>query len=281
MRRWAVAGTLAVTGAVAFAPSAPGAGTGRDAIGSWTPPPLVNGNYVVTNTANETGFDGTLTDSADIVCHDAPHQGDLFWAAPEQDGSFGGAPTYVGSTVIFDQQSDGTCQTTSVRAAFWSPADNRLRVCPNDAAHRTAPPTLDTTSEVDKSDNCTDFRRTADPPPDTPKKHSFKDYIGPISRDANRCPKNGPRDYRFRIRYVKDDPANRLDVFVKRHGGFHKYKTDDGLEVNHLNVPGPGQGSRFNALPWTKKGGSTWRVRVKTQHGKTYTRQKHFKACHG
>jgi hypothetical protein len=280
MRRWAVAGAVSALAAGVWVGQAPGAGSGRDVVGSWTPPPLVNGNYTITNEIVETGFEGKLTDSADIICHNAPHEGEVFWSSPDQDGSFGGAPTFLGRTFIFDVDNDNNCTAKNVRAAFWSPANDRLRVCPNSASNPEAEPVLDTSSAVDQSDTCTDFRRTADPPASTPKKHKNTDYITKIKRDGNSCPKFGPRTYSFRIKYVKDDPANRLDVFVKRHGGFHKYKTDDGLEVNHSNVPGPGQGSRHNALPWTKKGGSTWKVRVKTQHKKTYTRSRHFGPCH-
>src|SRR3954447_2436387 len=123
-----VAGALVA--AVVWAGAAAGDGTGRDIVGSWTPPPVANSHYVITNEIVGDGFEGKLTDSADIICSNAPHAGDVFWSGT-QVGSDGTAPTFEVRSTIFEVGSDNNCTATNVRAAFWSPVDDRLRVCPN------------------------------------------------------------------------------------------------------------------------------------------------------
>src|SRR5829696_55747 len=133
MPRLALAAVACAACAAVWAGNALGAGSGRDVVGSWTPPPVVNGHYTITDQVVETGFEGRLTDSADIICSNAPHEGEVFWSG-EQVGSDGTVPIFEGRTTIFDVDEDNNCSARSVRAAFWSPADDRLRVCPNSSA---------------------------------------------------------------------------------------------------------------------------------------------------
>jgi hypothetical protein len=274
--------TAAALGGVGWAATALGDGTGRDEVGTWTPPPVVNAHYKITNEVVESGFEGKLTDSAEIICSGAPHEGEVFWSA-QQVGSDGTVPTFEGRTTRFEVDNDNHCTATNVRAAFWSPANDRFRVCPNSASNPEAEPQLDSSSAVDASDTCTDFRRTEAPPTANPKNHVWQDYIGNIKRSTGKCVKFGPVDYSFKLKRVEDDPIIRVDVLVRQKGlpgGYRPYK-DGGLGVNHFNVPPPGQKSRIITLTWThKKRASWWRVRVKTQAKKTYTsKPKHFPAC--
>src|SRR3954468_24366918 len=156
-----VAGALVA--AVVWAGAAAGDGTGRDIVGSWTPPPVANAHYVITDEIVGDGFEGKLTDSADIICSGAPHEGDMFWSGV-QVGSDGTVPTYEGRTTIFQVDNDNNCSAANVRAAFWSPVDDRLRVCPDSASNPEADPKMDFSSGVGQSDTCTDFVRTDDPP---------------------------------------------------------------------------------------------------------------------
>src|SRR3954470_23051925 len=169
---------LLACGAAALAVgAASGEGSGRDIVGSWTPPPVANAHYVITNEIVGDGFEGKLTDSADIICSGAPHEGAVFWSGT-QVGSDGTTPTFEGRTTIFQVDNDNNCTTTNVRAAFWSPADNRLRVCPNSASNPEAEPKMDFQSDVGQSDTCTDFGRTEDPPMTQNIPHDATDYIG-------------------------------------------------------------------------------------------------------
>ena len=281
MPRFVLAASLAALTCAIWASAALSAGSGRDIVGSWTPPPVANSHYVITNEIVDSGFEGKLTDSADIICSNAPHEGDVFWSG-EQVGSDGTVPTFEGRTTIFQVDNDNNCSATNVRAAFWSPVDNRLRVCPNSASNAEADPTMDFSSDVGQSDRCTDFVRTEDPPTTQNIAHDATDYIGKIKRDTNKCVKFGPVDYSFKLFRVDDDPIVRVDVYVKQKGQhhFHKY-TDGGAEVNHFNVPPPNQDERVITLTWThKKKAAFWKVRVKTQKKKTYTsKPRFFKAC--
>src|SRR3954468_4999126 len=235
---FAVAAGVLVASALGFDPD------GRDGIGSWTPPPVANSHYVITNEVVDQGWEGKLTDSADIICTGAPHEGDVFWAG-QQDGSLGGGALFTGRTTAFDVDQDNNCTATNVRARFWSLAENRLRVCPNPTSTPEAPPHMDTTSDVGQSDTCTDFVRTEAPPTTQNLPHDAGDYIGKITRDTNKCVKFGPVDYSFKLFRVEDDPIVRVDVYVKQKGqnGFHKY-SDGGAEVNHFNVPPANSKSR-------------------------------------
>jgi hypothetical protein len=280
MARLIAALAVAALAAALCAASALGDQDARDGIGSWTPPPVANSHYVITDEVFNEGFSGKLTDSADIICSGAPHEGDEFWAA-QQDGSLDGGATFSGRTTVFDVDQDNHCTAKNVRARFWSLAENRLRVCPNPTSDPEAEPKLDTTSAVGQADDCTDFVRTEEPATNQPKKHVWQDYIGKVKRDTNKCRKNGPVDYSVKLKQVEDDPANRVDVFVKQKGGgYHPY-TDGGLFVNHSYLPPPGQDSRTLTLTWThKKKASWWKVRVRTQAGLKYTSApKHFAAC--
>jgi hypothetical protein len=281
MSRVALVLAACIASAAFVASNALGAGSGRDIVGSWTPPPVANAHYTITNEIVETGFEGRLTDSADIICSNAPHEGEVFWSG-EQVGSDGTVPIFEGRTTIFEVDENNNCTAKNVRVAFWSPADDRLRVCPNSSSSPEAEPELDRTSPVDQSDKCTDFRRTDDPPTTENKKHVASDYIGKIGRESNKCSKFGPVDYFFRLKRVNDDPIVRVDVFVKKKGqsSYHKWSDGGGGEVNHFNVPISGEKSRRIELPWTYKKSSRWKVRVKTQKKKTYTRgPKFFSAC--
>jgi hypothetical protein len=277
--RAVIALAVAALGGAVWAGGALGDTDARDGIGSWTPPPVVNAHYVITNEAFEVGFEGKLTDSAEIVCSGAPHEGDVFWAG-QQDGSLGGGATFTGHTTVFDVDQDNHCTAHDVKAAFWSIAENRLRLCPNSISDPNAEPQLDTTSEVGQSDTCTDFVRTETPA--TPQKHVWQDYAGKFKRDSNKCSKFGPVDYTVKLKRVEDDPAVRIDVFVKQKGlgGYKPYK-DGGLGVNHFFVPPDGEKSRVLTLTWTKKKrASWWKIRVKTQSKHTYnSKPTHFKAC--
>src|SRR3954454_5152904 len=133
MARVLVVVGVALCGAALWVASASGEGSGRDIVGSWTPPPVANAHYVITDEIVGDGFEGKLTDSADIICSGAPHEGDVFWSG-EQVGSDGTVPTYEGRTTIFQVDNDNNCTTANVRAAFWSPVDDRLRVCPDSAS---------------------------------------------------------------------------------------------------------------------------------------------------
>jgi hypothetical protein len=280
MRRLLTVAAAVGTGAAILAAGASGEGSGRDIVGSWTPPPTANAHYVITNEIVGDGFEGKLTDSADIICSNAPHEGEMFWNGT-QVGSDGTVPTFEGRTTIFQVDNDNNCSATNVKAAFWSPVDNRLRVCPNSASNAEADPTMDFSSDVGQSDRCTDFVRTEDPPTTQNVPHDANDYIGKITRDSNKCVKFGPVDYSFKLFRVEDDPIVRVDVYVKQKGqhSFHKY-TDGGAEVNHFNTPPPGQDERVITLTWThKKKAAVWKVRVKTQKKKAYARTRSFKAC--
>jgi hypothetical protein len=282
MQRLAAALAIVAVGAGVLAASTLGFDPDqRDGIGSWTPPPAVNAHYVITNEVVDQGWEGRLTDSAEIICSGAPHEGDVFWSG-QQDGSLGGGATFSGRTTIFQVDDNNHCTATNVKARFWSLVENRLRVCPNSASAPEAEPKLDTTSEVGQSDNCTDFVRTEEPPTNQNKKHDATDYIGKIKRDTNKCRKFGPVDYSFKLKRVDDDPIVRVDVFVRQKGqsSFHRWTDGGGGEVNHFNVPISGEKSRTITLPWTHKKASTWKVRVKTQKKKTYTgKPRFFKAC--
>jgi hypothetical protein len=258
-----------------------GDGSGRDIVGTWTPPPIVNAHYKITNEIADPGFVGKLTDSAEIICTGAPHEGDVFWSG-KQVGSDGTVPTFEGRSTIFQVDENNHCTASNVRAAFWSPVDDRLRVCPNSEASPEAEPQMDFSSDVGQSDRCTDFMRTEAPPTTENKKHVWQDYIGKIKRDTEKCRKFGPVDYSFKLKRVDDDPIVRVDVFVKQKGqsSFHKWSDGGGGEVNHFNVPISGEKTRTITLPWTKKKANWWKVRVKTQKKKTYTSHaKFFKAC--
>jgi hypothetical protein len=278
LRFVAILAVLAL-GAATWAATALGDEDGRDGIGSWTPPPVVNAHYVITNEVFNEGWEGKLTDSAEIICSGAPHEGDKFWEG-QQDGSLGGGATFSGRTTAFDVDQDNNCTATNVRARFWSLAPNRLRVCPNSTSTPEAEPKLDTTSDVGQSDTCTDFVRTETP--QTPQQHVWQDYAGKFTRDSNKCSKFGPVDYSVKLKRVEDDPAVRIDVFVKQKGlgGFKPYK-DGGLGVNHFFVVPSGEKFRVLTLTWTKKKrASWWKIRVKTQSKKTYTsKPTHFKGC--
>src|SRR3954471_11227600 len=281
MPRFALALGLTALACAIAAVSALGDVDGRDGIGSWTPPPVANAHYVITNEVVNEGWEGKLTDSADIICSGAPHEGDVFWAG-QQDGSLGGGALFTGRTTAFDVDQDNNCTATNVRARFWSLAENRLRVCPNPTSTPEAQPHMDTTSDVGQSDTCTDFVRTEAPPTTQNLPHDAGDYIGKITRDTNKCVKFGPVDYSFKLFRVEDDPIVRVDVSVKQKGQSkcHKY-SDGGAEVNHFNVPPSHSDERVITLTWThKKKASLWKVRVKTQKKKTYTSPvKSFKAC--
>src|SRR3954451_22598542 len=154
---------LAAGAAALFAGAASGEGSGRDIVGSWTPPPVANAHYVITDEIVGDGFEGKLTDSADIICSGAPHEGDMFWSGV-QVGSDGTVPTYEGRTTIFQVDNDNNCSAANVGAPFWSPVADRLRVCRDSASNPEAEPKMDFSSAVGQSDTCTDFVRTEDPP---------------------------------------------------------------------------------------------------------------------
>lgn len=280
MLRWGAALLVALV----VAGSALAAETGRDVAGTWKPPSSVNGFYKITTSQNGDEYVGRLTDPGNIVCHNAPQTNDEFWHF-SQAGAFGGEPTFEGRTFIFSVDDENNCTATNVRSSFWSVADDRLRICPNSASNAEAEPHLDTQSPIDGSDRCTDFVRTTPPP--QPQPHTGKDYIYKFTRDRKTCPKFGPTTYSIYLRRVEDDPANRVDVDIRRklphHSHFqahwHKYRTDDGLEVNHFAVPPAGSESRVLQLPWTKKGGLWLRARVRTQSGKSYKNNRKFSPC--
>lgn len=58
MSRVAVALSTGVVVAAICAATALGGGTGRDIVGSWTPPPVANSHYTITNEIVESGFEG-------------------------------------------------------------------------------------------------------------------------------------------------------------------------------------------------------------------------------
>jgi len=283
MRRWAIAWTLAALGIAIWVSAAPGAGSGRDFEGTWRPPPASGDPYKVTN-AEEGDVSGTIwrgkmVDGV-LLCQGAPDIGDDFWTA-KQTGALGGAGLYAGRTFVFQTDSSGgNCQARSVRAKFWSPADDVLRICPAPFDSPESEPAMDFDSAVDQAQGCGDYRRTTPPATSTTKPHVASDYIGKIRRDANTCPRFGPREYSAVLKYVEDDPANRLDVFVKRtkDAAFKPYNVG-GAGVNHGFVPNSSQRRKVLTLEWLKKGRSWWRVRVKTQKGKTYRKTKYFKPC--
>src|SRR3954454_16756835 len=113
MARVLVVVGVALCGAALWVASASGEGSGRDIVGSWTPPPVANAHDVITDEIVGNGFEGKLTDSADIICSGAPHEGDVFWSG-EQVGSDGTVPTYEGRTTIFNV--DNNCSAANVRA---------------------------------------------------------------------------------------------------------------------------------------------------------------------
>src|SRR3954465_11127849 len=101
MQRLAAALAIVAVAAVVVAASALGFDPDqRDGIGSWTPPPVVNAHYVITNTVVDECWEGKLTDSAEIICSGAPHEGDKFWEG-QQEGSLGGGATFSGRMFIF------------------------------------------------------------------------------------------------------------------------------------------------------------------------------------
>jgi hypothetical protein len=267
-----------------FATSASGGGTGREFAGTWRPPPAAGDPYKVTNAeeGTDTGtiWRGKMVDGI-LLCQGAPDIGDDFWTA-QQTGALGGAGLYEGHTFIFRQAAPGEpCEARSVRAKFWSPANDVLRICPAPFDAPENEPAMDFNSPVDQAGGCGDFRRTTPPDTSETKPHPASDYIGKIKRDSNRCPKFGPREYSAVLKYVADDPANRVDVFVKRTktASFKPYNVG-GAGVNHGFVPTSNQKRRVLSLEWVKKGKSWWRFRVKTQKGKSYKKTKFFEPCH-
>jgi hypothetical protein len=279
--RWKIALTLAAVAGTIMASSAAGAGTGRDFEGSWEPPPQGSVNtYKITTTvggSDGTTYEGRLTSGTLAQCSGSPAQGQIFWFA-HQDGSLGGEPTYGGRTFIFRADANGeNCQARLVRARFWSPANDRMRICPNSFDDPHAEPSLDTQSAVDGSATCTDFRRTTTPPSANPGKHTAKQYVPKITRDSNSCPKFGPVDYNVYLRFIADDPMVSVKIYVKRkkHGAFKR------IDNNEFFLPTEDLNPRNLDFPWVKKGPVWVRVKFTTKSGKKYTRPvKHFKACH-
>src|SRR4051794_2786905 len=105
MQRFVLASSLAAFACAIWATAALSAGSGRDIVGSWTPPPVANAHYVITNEIVGDGFEGKLTDSADIICSNAPHEGSVFWNGT-QVGSDGTVPTFEGRSTIFTVDND-------------------------------------------------------------------------------------------------------------------------------------------------------------------------------
>src|SRR3954469_16837307 len=113
MPRFALALCLTALACALAAAAALGGVGGRDGIGSWTPPPVANSHYVITNEVFNAGWEGKLTDSADIICSGAPHEGDKFWEG-QQDGSLGGGAIFSGRTTIFQVDQDNHCTASNV-----------------------------------------------------------------------------------------------------------------------------------------------------------------------
>jgi hypothetical protein len=279
--RWTMALTLAVVTGIILAASAAGAGTGRDFEGTWEPPPAASVNtYKITTTvggSDGTTYEGRLTAGTLATCSGSPSQGQIFWFG-NQDGSLGGEPTYEGRTFIFRTDNNGeNCEARLVRARFWSPANDRMRICPNSFDNPHAEPSLVTQSPVDQSATCTDFRRTSTPPSANPGTHTAKQYVPKITRDSNTCPKYGPVDYNVYLRFIADDPMVSVKIYLKRtkHGTFKRYPN------NQFFLPTERFNPRDLDFPWVKKGPLWVKVKFVTKSGKKYTRKvKYFKPCH-
>jgi hypothetical protein len=254
---------LVVLVALALPASAGAAGSGQDFEGSWEPPPAASvGNYRVTVIDEGEQFVGRITGGV-IICEGAPDgDNEPFWIA-KQSGSLNGGAIYEGTTYLFNYDSNGeNCVASQAPATFWPLVNDRLRVCPNQQ--------MDTTSPVDESENCVDFRRTDDPLEVKP--HVAKDYIPKITRDDNSC----KTDYNVYLRFVDDDPMNSVKIFLKRGGGSFKR-----FPNNELFLPLKNDANQTRVLDfrWVKKGPLTLRVKIRTQSGKTFKRQKAFAAC--
>jgi hypothetical protein len=193
---------------------------------------------------------------------------EIVWKA-SHDGSADGQPIFTGTAEVLSSAGNTRCHKVDVRAAFWSPAADRLRVCPDDVASPSAEPHMDTASAVDASPNCTDFRRTK-------ISHVAADYISKLARDTDVCPGKGHSivGYSATIRRVSDDPALRVKVWL------HKPGSRLGKPLNHQkDVPKRGTSRRVITLPWKASGAVEMKVMVRAAK-KTYTRSKSFKACH-
>jgi hypothetical protein len=259
-----VAVALALLSAVATAHAA---SDPQDFAGSWEPPPSVGSSYRITNTDEGEKFVGRVTrNSAEAeVCEGFTQP---FWTA-KQEGSLNGGATYDGRTHVFRKDNEGNCSAVLARAKFWPLVADRLRICPAPYDAPDQEPTLDTTSPVDESETCTDFRRTDDPV--EPEPHVAKDYIGKIFRDENTC----PTDYAVTLKYVADDPMNEVKLYANRGSGFKRLPNNP----SYLPIKTDAGHKRVLELRLVKHSALTLKAKIRTQSGKHFSRKRHFGPC--
>ena len=251
-----------------FTAAAPAATDPQDFVGSWEPPPSVGSHYRVTTTdEGSDGFVGHVTENSAEVDLCAGYA-EPFWQAT-QEGSLNGGATYAGRVHVFTKDAEGNCSAAYVRAKLWPLVADRLRVCPGSSDTPDAEPALDTTSPVDQSDTCTDFRRTSDPV--TPKKHKAKDYIGKLFRDEKTC----PTDYNVTLRYVADDPMNQVKLYGDRGHGFKRLPNNPSF----VPIATDAGHKRILDLRLVKHSAVTIRAKIRTRSGKHFSRKKHFGPC--
>jgi hypothetical protein len=251
-----------------FAAAAPAASDPQDFAGSWEPPPSVGSHYRVTNhDEGQEGFVGHITENS-AEAELCSGYAEPFWQAT-QEGSLNGGATYDGHTYVFTKNAEGDCFARYARAKFWPLVADRLRICPATYENPDAEPKLDTTSPVDESESCTDFRRTSDPI--TPKPHVAKDYIGKIFRDESTC----PTDYNVTLRWVADDPMNQVKLYANRGHGFKRLPNNP----SYVPIKTDAGHKRILDLRLVKHSALTLRAKIRTRSGKHYSRKKHFGPC--
>jgi hypothetical protein len=268
--RWVVA-IVAMAG-LAF-PTAASAGDfgARDLAGNWRPPPSLDSTYTLKVTApNDSEIFGQITDVGNSgSCLTDGN----FILTGDREGAFDANPTYRGTS---EDKLDprARCGSGDVNIVVWSPAANRMRICPGEGGSQ---PVLDTQSPVDQSPSCIDYRRvgfTGGGPSGGEK--SLK-YIYRFRRDSNRCPKFGPRTYSVRLGYVAEDPAARFKIWMRKRASDPWREP----ELYEGRVPFEGEDYRVATVPWRRKGAVRMRVRVYTESGAVYGRKKRWAPCHG
>jgi hypothetical protein len=261
--------TLAVAVALlSFAAAAPAATDPQDFAGSWEPPPSVGSHYRVTNKdEGQEGFVGHVTENSAGVSICAGYA-EPFWQAT-QEGSLNGGATYAGRVHVFVKDAEGNCSAAYARAKFWPLVADRLRICAASADTPDAEPKLDTTSPVDESESCTDFRRTSDPV--TPKKHVAQDYIVKLYREGHSC----PTDYDVTLRFVADDPMNQVKLYADRGQGFKRLPNNS----SYVPIKTDAGHKRTLEVRLVKHSALTLKAKIRTQSGKHFTRKRHFGSC--
>jgi len=270
--RLATALVLAAAILAVWSSAAAGGQAARSHLGTWKPPPSTGATYTIRVREGDEGpFLGQVASKGNTSCLTLQ---EFFWNA-DREGAFDGYPTFRGSTPP-SFGTNGACSSDSerVNGVFWSPADDRLRVCPGQGS--TDQPALDTQSPVDQSPTCTDFRRTTSTGGGGGNSSVSSKYIYRFRRDSRRCPKFGPRTYSVRLGYVAEDPAARFKIWMRTK----KTQPWREPELYEGRVPFESDGGyRVATVPWAKKGPVRMRVRVYTEGGSTYGRKAYWKPC--